>query len=267
MNLGKTRLIIIGGAEDKKNSKVILKEISDAILSKNGNLVIAPTASQIPDEIENIYLNVFKELGIEKIKILNIKDRSDAYKEENIEIIRNADLIFFTGGDQLRITSVLGGTPIYQTLIQKFANGCIFAGTSAGAAVMSEVMISHGDGKNAPRQKGISLAPGLGFIENCIIDQHFEERGRIGRLMTSIAQNPQKLGIGIDEDTAIIVNDQNKFRVIGSGAVYILDGANCTENKISSHSIEDVISIFGVELHLLNNKCVFDITNRKPELA
>ncbi len=267
MNLGKTRLIIIGGAEDKKNSKVILKEISDIILSKNGNLVIAPTASQIPDEIENIYLNVFKELGIEKIRVLNIKDRSDAYKEENIEMIRNADLVFFTGGDQLRITSVLGGTPIYKELDERFDAGCIFAGTSAGASVMSEVMISHGDGKNAPRKKGIGLAPGLGFIENCIIDQHFEERGRIGRLMTSIAQNPQKLGIGIDEDTAIIVNDQNKFRVIGSGAVYVLDGANCTENKISSQSVEEVIAIFGVQLHLLNNKCVFDITNRKPELA
>ncbi len=267
MNLGKTRLIIIGGAEDKKNNMTILKEISDIILSKNGNLVIAPTASQIPDEIEDIYLKVFRELGIRKIKILDIKHRIDAYKGENIEIIRNADLIFFTGGDQLRITSVLGGTPIYKALEDKFNNGCIFAGTSAGASVMSDVMISSGEGKNAPRRKGIRLAPGLGFIEDCIIDQHFEERGRIGRLMTSIAQNPEKLGIGIDEDTAIIVNDQNKFRVIGSGAVYVLDGAKCTENIISSQSIEEVISIFGVELHLLNNKCVFDITTRKPELA
>lgn len=267
MNLKKTRLIIIGGAEDKENNKTILKEISDLLLGKDGNLVIAPIASQTPNEYENIYSDVFKELGIEKIKTLKIKDRSDAYKKENIEIIKNADLIFFTGGDQSRITKLLGETPIYETLIKRFEDGCIFAGTSAGASVMSEVMISHGDDEDSPRKTGIELAPGLGFIESCIIDQHFEERGRIGRLMASLAKNPKKLGIGIDEDTAIVVNDQNKFRVIGSGAVYVLDGANCKGNKVSSQDVEEVISIFNVELHLLNNKCIFDIANRKPELA
>lgn len=255
-------LIIIGGAEDKKRDKFILKEISNYIKNDENHLVIAAIASEIPEELGTEYKNIFEELGIGKVSILKVKERKDALKLENINLINSATAVFFTGGDQLRITSMIGGTPLYKAIHKSYKNGCIYIGTSAGASVMSDTMIVSGLNDESPRKYTIKMAPGLGLIKDVIIDQHFAQRGRIGRLLTAIAQNPQIIGIGIDEDTAIIVNDKAKFRVIGSGAVYILDGSEITKSDVSEQKPEEVLSIFNIRMHVLKKDDKFDLSRR-----
>lgn len=257
-------LIIIGGAEDKKGDKYILKRVCNKLKKDEDILVIATIASEIPEEMGNEYNEIFRELGIKNIKILNIENRKNAYEKNSIEKIKNASLIFFTGGDQLRITSLIGGTPLYLEIERLYKEGCIFVGTSAGASVMSETMIVTGPDDESPKKCTLKMAPGLGLIKGVIIDQHFAQRGRIGRLLVGIAENPQSLGIGIDEDTAIMVKDSQEIRVIGSGAVYIIDGSNIGYTNVSEQHPEEVLSIFDVKLHILKNGNKFNILDRLP---
>jgi cyanophycinase len=258
-------LIVIGGAEDKKGDKSILKEVCNKLDKDNDVLVIATIASQVPDQLGSEYNSIFKNLGIKNIKILNIEKREDAYKEECIEKIKNASLVFFTGGDQLRITSLIGGTPLCLKINELYEKGCIFVGTSAGASVMSETMIVTGPDDESPKKCTLKMAPGLGLIKGVIIDQHFAQRGRIGRLLVGIAENPESLGIGIDEDTAIVIKDSGEFKVIGSGAVYVIDGSNISYSNVSEQHPEEVLSIFDVKLHVLKDGNKFNIINRLPQ--
>ncbi|GAA0744143.1 cyanophycinase [Clostridium oceanicum] len=260
----KGNLIIIGGAEDKENGKAILKEVCTKINKEKDQLVIATVASQLPEELGIEYENIFKNLGVKNIKILNVKNRKDALNKENIEMIKNASLVFFTGGDQLRITSLLGGTPLYYMMKERYKGGCDFVGTSAGASVMSNTMIVTGPSEESPRKCTLKMAPGLDFIRGVIIDQHFAQRGRIGRLLTGIAENPEVLGIGIDEDTAIVVNNKLQFKVIGSGAVYVIDGSEISYTNVSEQNQDELLSILDVKLHVLKNRDEFSINTRKP---
>ncbi|OBR91790.1 MULTISPECIES: cyanophycinase [Clostridium] len=255
-------LIIIGGAEDKKGDKKILKEVSGMLEKSKDILVIATIASEIPEELGYEYQKIFEELGIKNIRILNIKDRKDAFNISNITVIEDASMIFFTGGDQLRITSLIGGTPLYSKIQELYKNGCTFVGTSAGASVMSDTMIVTGPDEESPKKCTLKMAPGLGFIKGVIIDQHFAQRGRIGRLLVGIAENPQSLGIGIDEDTAIIVKENGEFTVVGSGAVYIIDGSNITYSNVSEQHPDEVLSMFDVKLHVLKCGDNFNLLNK-----
>ncbi|WP_446898279.1 cyanophycinase [Clostridium sp. LBM24168] len=257
-------LIIIGGAEDKQGDRHILKEVCSKLDKEKDILVIATIASEIPKELGNEYNTIFRELGIKNIRILNIEKRMNAYEEGSISKIENASLIFFTGGDQLRITSLIGGTPLYSKIKELYMNGCIFVGTSAGASVMSDTMVVTGPDDEAPKKCTLKMAPGLGFIKGVIIDQHFAQRGRIGRLLVGIAENPESLGIGIDEDTAIVVKDNGEFKVIGSGAVYIIDGSSISCSNVSEQYPEEVLSIFDVRLHVLKNGNRFNIISKLP---
>lgn len=257
-------LIIIGGAEDKKGDKKILKEVCKKIDKEKGNLVIATVASELPEELGYEYKNVFEELGVKNIKILNIRNRKDAYDKNNANLIQDASIIFFTGGDQLRITSLIGGTPIYLKMKNVYEGGCTFVGTSAGASVMSATMIVTGPDEESPKKCTLKMAPGLGLIKDVIIDQHFAQRGRIGRLLVGIAENPQSLGIGIDEDTAIVVSDQGEFQVIGSGAVYVIDGSNLTYSNVSEQYPDEILSIFNVKLYVLKSGDKFNLNTKTP---
>ncbi len=210
------------------------------------------------------YRKIFQELGIKNIKILTIRNRRDAVDINNVNLIENTALMFFTGGDQLRITSLIGGTPLYSKIQKLYEGGCTFVGTSAGASVMSDTMIITGPDEESPKKCTLKMAPGLGLIKGVIIDQHFAQRGRIGRLLVGIAENPQSLGIGIDEDTAIIVSDNNEFTVMGSGAVYVIDGSNITYSNVSEQYPEEILSIFDVKLHVLKYGNKFDLINKKP---
>lgn len=260
----KGNLIIIGGAEDKKGEKEILKEVCSKIDKENEKLVIATIATELPKEVGAEYTDIFKKLGVKNIDILDIAQRDDACRESNVALIKNASLVFFTGGDQLRITSLVGGTPIYDALKQSVENGCVFVGTSAGASVVSDTMIITGEDEESPKKWTLKMSPGLGLIKDVIIDQHFAQRGRIGRLLTGVAENPESLGIGIDEDTAIMVNPKAEFQVIGSGAVYVIDGSSISYTNVSEQYPEEVLSMFDIKMHVLKCGDKFALSERHP---
>jgi len=257
-------LIIIGGAEDKEGRKEILKKVCNCLDKKNDILLVVTVATEFPKEAARKYKKVFTELGVKNISILDVSSREDSYKESNISKIKESALIFFTGGDQLRITSLLGGTPIYEALKEAGIKGKYIVGTSAGASVMSDTMIVEGDDDESPRKCTLKMSPGIGYIENVIIDQHFAQRGRIGRLLTGIAQNPEILGIGIDENTAIIANKEGIIEVIGEGAVYFIDGSNISYTNVSEQNSNEVLSIYNVKLHVLKQGDKFSLIKKSP---
>ena len=257
-------LIIIGGAEDKEGDKEILKRVAKYIDSEKERLVIATIATEYPEKSYKKYKKVFEGLGIINIDNLDISRREDAFKLENVEIINNENLLFFTGGDQLRITSMIGGTLVYDAIKELCNRGGLIAGTSAGASVMSDTMIVQGEDDESPHKCTLKMSPGLGLVKNIIIDQHFAQRGRIGRLLTAIAENPEVLGIGIDEDTAIVVSDKGKAEVIGSGAVYFIDGSSIDYSNVSEQYSEEVLSIFNVKLHVLKEGNKFNLLDKVP---
>lgn len=257
-------LIIIGGAEDKEGDKEILKRVAKYIDSEKEKLIIATIATEYPEKSYENYKNVFSNLGIKNIDKLDISTREDAFNKKNVELINNSNLLFFTGGDQLRITSMIGGSPIYDAVKSLCANGGLIAGTSAGASVMSDTMIVQGEDDESPHKCTLKMSPGLGLVNNIIIDQHFAQRGRIGRLLTAIAQNPEVLGIGIDEDTAIVVSDKGTAEVIGSGAVYFIDGSSIDYSNVSEQYSDEVLSMFNVKLHVLKEGNRFNLLDKVP---
>ncbi|MEW9121099.1 MAG: cyanophycinase [Thermotaleaceae bacterium] len=259
-----TYLVIIGGAEDKKTHKVILKKLLELTQKKDPSFVVITTATQHPKEAGEQYKQVFKSIGIEKTQVLNIESREDANHQEMIEEMLKGDCIFFSGGDQLRISSILGGTQIHENLHKAVNLGKVIAGTSAGASMMSEIMVVEGADKEAPSRCTIKMAPGMGLIEGVIIDQHFNQRGRIGRLLSAIAQNPHSLGIGIDENTAIVVNHKGEFEVIGSGVVTVIDGRTIEFSNTCEQYPNEPLAITNVKLHVLPNEYGYSIANKYP---
>jgi len=257
-------LIIIGGAEDKEGKKEILKKVCNSINKNEDILLVATIATEYPQEAAAKYKRVFSELEVKKIKILDITERMQAFHEENINLINEASLIFFTGGDQLRITSLIGGTPVYDALKQCVKKGAFVVGTSAGASVMSDTMIVEGEDEDSPRKCTLKMSPGLGFVKDVIIDQHFAQRGRIGRLLAGIAQNPEILGIGIDENTAIIADKNGIIEVIGEGAVYFIDGTTITYTNASELYSDETLSMHNIKLHVLTSGEKFDLIKKVP---
>lgn len=254
-------LIIIGGHEDHDGDRQILKEVASHI--RSSHLVLATIASHEPQGYLERYQKSFAELGITTVTELYIEDRADAMRPERLAALDGVDGIFFSGGDQLRITSQIGDTPIFDRVHEIHRNGGVIAGTSAGASAMSETMLVAGQSDSSFKLGDLHMAPGLGLIRNVIIDQHFAQRGRIGRLLGAVAQNPRMLGIGIDEDTAVVV-DGEEFGVIGSGAVYVVDGSGTTYSNIAEGSPESVLSIHGLTLHVLGAGDRFDLESRRP---
>lgn len=258
----KHKLVIIGGAEDKEGRKVILKDVCNLINKEKDELLVATVASEVQELVSEDYKKVFKDIGVKQVKFLNIDSRTESYKKENIEKVKSAKLIFFTGGDQLRITSLIGGTPIQDELIK--SKDKVIVGTSAGASVMSGTMIVGGEDEKSPKMKSVSMSTGLGLLNEVIIDQHFSQRGRIGRLISAISGNPSTLGIGIDENTAIIVDEKRIIKAIGEGAVYIIDGSDITYSNVWEEEKNRTFSIFNIRLHVLNSGDVFDLDKRIP---
>jgi cyanophycinase len=256
-------LIIIGGHEDKDGDKLILKEVAERV--KGGKLVIATVASHQPEGYFEAYQKAFAELGCENLVELYVNERGETLEKKMSAVLENAAGIFFTGGDQLRISSQIGDTPVEKMVREIHLRGGVVAGTSAGASVMSETMLVKGASQESHRIGDLHMAPGLGLVPDVIIDQHFAERGRIGRLLGAVAQNPRVLGIGIDEDTAIIV-EGCCFRVAGSGAVYIVDGSDVTHSNIAEASPERTLSMHDVRLHVLSAGDGFDLERRRPHL-
>lgn len=259
-------LLIIGGAEDKKGERVILNKFVELSGGKKAEIVIMTTATELPGQVGREYQAIFKDMGVAKNTIIDIPSREEANREEAIEVIRGASGIFFTGGDQLRITSMLGGTAIEKVLQEVYQNGVVIAGTSAGASAMSNTMIIQGESENTPKKNTIMMAPGMGLLEEVLIDQHFAQRGRIGRLLSAVAQNPFILGIGIDEDTAIIVSPEATFEVIGTHTVTVVDGCKITHTNASESDPDQSLALSNVILHILPSGYKFDLKGRQAIL-
>jgi cyanophycinase len=256
-------LVIIGGHEDRtaEGERRILKEV--ARLVGGGKLVLATVASHKPEGYFDEYAKAFADLGIGELVELYVEDRAEAHSPEKLDVLDDAAGVFFSGGDQLRITSQIGDTAVEAKVRRLWERGGVIAGTSAGASVMSETMLVKGSSAETHRIGDLHMAPGLGLMRDVIIDQHFAERGRFGRLIGAVAHNPRVLGIGIDEDTAAVV-EGDRFRVIGSGAVYIVDGEHVSHSNLAEARPERVLSMHDVRVHVLGTGDQFDLTERRP---
>lgn len=278
MQYPKGYLIAIGGAEDKgsfiererQNSLDFFKEgILNQILELAGKktdpkVEVITTASSIPEEVAQIYKKAFKKLGCIDINHLKITKREEADSKKVLERLEKCNCILFSGGDQLRLSSVLGGTEFLDILHERFEKEhFVIAGTSAGAAVMSNTMICGGDETRAYLKGQVELSIGFGFLQEVIIDTHFDARGRFGRLVQAIAAQPGAVGIGLDEDTGVVIEKGTKMRAIGSSSIVVVDGCNITHNNIADIRSGMPLSVSHLNVHVMTNSDVYDINTRE----
>jgi cyanophycinase len=263
-DISEGNLLIIGGKEDKEGDCTILKKVIELSGQEKSKIVVITTATELPKEVGQEYSKIFTSLGAGKVEVVNIDSREDANQSRYKKIIDESTCIFFTGGDQLRITSVLGGTMVNEILHDFYQSKRLIVGTSAGASVMSETMIVTGEDEEAPKRCTLKMAPGLGLLNKAVIDQHFAQRGRIGRLLCAVAQNPYILGIGIDEDTAIMVNSEGKFRVIGNHSVTVVDGRSLSYTNVSELRPDENLALTDITLHILTKNYGYDMITRRP---
>ena len=254
-------IIPIGGAEEKLNNPEILDRFVDICGGKTAKIGIIPTASELEDTGRN-YEKLFRKLGIRHARVLQILTREDCDKQEYLDYIAAADGLFMTGGNQLRLSTTLGGTKVAQLIRRRNAQGLHVAGTSAGAAFMPEHMIAGGIEGSTPSPDMVTMAPGLGLTNSFIIDQHFRERDRLGRLLTALAYNPFAVGIGLDEDTAAFIRPGDELEVVGSGGITIIDPTNLSHSSMDSARRGEPVSLIGVKLHILISGGRFAIESR-----
>jgi cyanophycinase len=265
MSRGRTgTLVIIGGHENKDDDPLILKEVVRRV--ENGKLVVATVASELPEEMWEDYERVFRRLGVKHLYKLDVESREEAFSDRKVQILADADAVFFTGGDQLKITTLLGASPLCERLRQIYHDeGGMICGTSAGASVMSDTMLVGGGEEGSARiGRTVRMAPGLALVSDVLIDQHFAERGRVGRLLGAVAQNPRLLGIGIDENTAIVLEGGRRFQVLGEGAVYAFNGRDMTYSNLTDGSHDRALSMFGTRVDVLSQGDSYDIESRTP---
>jgi len=251
-------VIPIGGAEERTGSATVLKRFVKLCGGAKARIAIIPTASKLPDTGDK-YIEIFNKIGVADAVSLPINDRAETNRQDYLDQLDQASGIFITGGNQLRLSTILGGTEVAKKIRWLNAAGVHIAGTSAGAAIMPEHMIAGGSTGTVPSGDGVNLAPGLGLTNALLIDQHFSERHRLGRLLTAISYNPFMLGIGLDEDTAIFIDPEHSFKVFGSGAVTIIDPIHLSYSSMSKASKKDALSLLDLKLHILSKGCSFDI--------
>lgn len=252
-------VIPIGGAEEKFRDPAILKRFVDLCGGPAARIAIIPTASRLVSTGPR-YRRIFEGLGVAAAAVVPFFDREDCTQERWLAELRLATGVFLTGGNQLRLSTTLGGTPAIRLLRHRnHDDGLHIAGTSAGAAILSEHMIAYGDEGGTPHAAMVTLAPGLGFTERAIIDQHFRQRDRLGRLLTALAYNPSKIGIGLDEDTAAFIDADEMLTVRGSGAITVVDPTEVSYTSMDSANPNDPVSVLGVRLHVLAAGGRFDL--------
>lgn len=256
------QLIIIGGSEDKEGESTILREFVRRAGGRDARIVVMTVATGLPGELGSEYRRIFERMGADLVDIVDTTRREDASESGNLEIIGDATGVFFTGGDQSRITDILKETEIDDLLHEKFTQGLVIGGTSAGAAMMPDIMIVEGESETHPSIDSVKLEPGMGFLPQVAIDQHFAQRGRLGRFVSALMQQPATLGFGIDEDTAIAVNGE-EIEVIGSGAVTIVDVSSLTHSNFKESLHDEALAICGAKLHILPHGYRFNLQQRK----
>jgi cyanophycinase len=260
-NVTEGTVIIIGGAEDKVRDRVILSRFVTLAGGPDATIVVISTASSLGAAAGERYRAVFGELGVTRVRPLHAVTRPQANDETSAMTIRDATGIFLTGGNQLRLASTIGGTRLADAVLERFRHGAVVAGTSAGASAMSSHMIAFGASGATPKHRMAQIAAGLGLLPGVIVDQHFQQRNRLGRLLSLIAQNPSLLGLGVDEDTAGVVGPDHILEVIGRGSITVVDGAGSETDawEIKGHR---PLMISGVVLHSLPAGYRFDLRRR-----
>ncbi|WP_114939855.1 cyanophycinase [Mucilaginibacter endophyticus] len=282
MIVPKGKLIIIGGAVDM-GSNVTLQEhilqpdyikffeqgilrriINESAKHEGSKIEVITTASQIPELVGDEYIKAFGQLNVTNVDVLHIKNREDAAKKEYLDRIRKADVVMFSGGDQLRLTAIFGGTEFLQILKQRYQKeNFVIAGTSAGAAAASTHMIYRGQSNEALVKGEVQITAGLGFIDSVIVDTHFVQRGRIGRLMYAVATNPGILGIGLGEDTGLLITEGYMMEAIGSGLIILVDGRNIVSTNIYDVELGSPISIENLRVHVMSIFDKYDLVQHR----
>jgi len=281
----KGKLVIIGGAVDKGSftetdldrnavqnlnffeAGILRRIINESKHKENSRIEVITTASKIPREIGPEYVKAFKYLNATNIGILDIERREQAMEPEVLDRLRAADVILFSGGDQLRLTSILGGTPFHDIFLEKYRNeDFIYAGTSAGAAAASNTMIYQGSSTEALLKGEVKITSGLGLINDVIIDTHFVQRGRIGRLFQAVVGNPKTLGIGLGEDTGLLITNGQQMEAIGSGLVILVDGREIKDTNLTQIELGKPISISHLVTHVMSKYDTFDLKTFKMHI-
>jgi cyanophycinase len=255
-------IIPIGGAEEKEHSREILARFVSLSGGHDANIVVIPTASQMPDTGAR-YERIFRELGAAHIEAMHFDTRRDCEERGRLARLESATGVFMTGGNQLRLSTTLGGTPVAKSLRAMNAAGVHIAGTSAGAAFISEHMIAFGEEGASPKAGAARLAPGLGLTNRFIIDQHFRQRDRLGRLLSALAFNPFAIGLGLDEDTAAFIGPDNTLDVTGSGAITVVDVSGLEYSSMDRVDEGDPVCMLGIKLHILVAGTTFNLHTRK----
>lgn len=256
-------LLVIGGAEDKYNERRILKKFLELAGGERAEVLIVPVASDFPEFAADVYTQAFRNLGVSNPRVLRATSRQEVVNADIERLLDGVTGVFMTGGDQMRLVSVFGGTKLAESLRRMVRDtNIVLAGTSAGAAAMSTSMIVRGEPTSHPHKNAVKLSPGLGFLKNVIIDQHFSERGRISRLITAVSYNPYNLGIGIDENTAIILDGKGLLEVFGQGSITIVDGSGITFNEIAEVGDNESFSVCGVQFHILRDGLSYNYLDR-----
>lgn len=261
---GATRgwIIPIGGGEDKENNPTILERFVQLCGGRDSKIVVVPTASKLHDTGDR-YREIFRDIGAAEVEVMDFDTRRDGDEPGRVAAIKACDGVFLTGGNQMRLATMLGGTAVAKALREHNANGGHVAGTSAGASFLSEHMIAFGDDNRTPHAGSVTLAPGLGLTNRVVIDQHFTQRGRLGRLITALAFNPFLIGLGIDEDTAAFISPDQTVEVEGSGTVTIVDSSRLKFSSMDRAGADDPVAMLGLTLHVLIRGATFNLHTRE----
>ena len=264
LNNIKGTLVAIGGAEDRTEKKEILARVLSTSPRKHKLTVgLISSATEFPNETAATYKKAFLDLGAKELFHFDIRKRSEADTEKNLKYVDEVDVIFFSGGDQYRLVHILGETKFINRVYDRYLHDTVvIGGTSAGAACMSNPMIYDGDGETGFLRGTVKVSPGFGFLPNCVVDTHFLARGRVGRLTQSLALNPALLGIGVEEDTALIIKKRATAEVVGSGAVMILCASDARYNGITKAGFQEPFTISSIKMHLLTSGVKFNLERR-----
>jgi len=254
-------IIPVGGAEEKLGDPRILRKFVEMAGGKDARIAVIPTASQLADTGDR-YETLFTELGAGRVRSLPFESRGDCERADLLEKLSKATGIFLTGGNQLRLATTLGGTEVARAVRTLNAAGVPVAGTSAGAAFLSEHMIANGEDGAVPRANIVTLAPGLGLTNRVVIDQHFRQRDRLGRLLTALAYNPFAIGVGLDEDTAAFIGPDETLEVVGTGGITIVDCSDVEYSSMDSVGDHEPVCLIGLRLHILTAGATFNLHTR-----
>ena len=255
-------IVPIGGAEDKLHDRRILQRFVAIAGGADARIAIIPTASEL-NSTGPRYARLFSDLGVKATDVLDYRERSDCEDPGRLATLRDATGVFITGGNQLRLSTILGGTPVASVLRRRNAAGVPIAGTSAGAAFVPEHMIAYGASGATPHAGAVSMGPGLGLTNRVLVDQHFRQRDRLGRLLTALAYNPFVVGLGLDEDTAAFLDASGRIDIVGAGAITVVDVSDLDFSGMADVAEGAPVPLIGVRLHVLTDGCTFDLDTRR----